>query len=340
MLGLVLLLPSAYTTDGHASQGLSVIGLDSMHSAKAAALNRTEALVQWADRCAAAVPPGLNVQQDCFNLAIAGGGSRTIYDLAQDDGWKRAIHEHQQSVPMELSKSSPPRCFVVELREPAARIESAYKDETGIQGQPINEFFEKHVLASASKMDLGSRVKPIIWYFRNYEGLTPKQGMSPTSTGTILKGTLAFYKDNQDQMQVPGIDVSKATGFEGSDAVPALSDAPLVDCEDNKLVIGFACVETLVPSFEAFVSSAKAGTPITPPTGLQVGVNPVLNASKYPQPVSKFMLSEQNRRIWNDAFNFDDMTLYRHFCLGEVDDALLQQNADAGGVGINTPSRE
>jgi len=98
-------------------------------------------------------------------------------------------------------------------------------------------------------------------------------------------------------------------------------------------VIGFLCEETLVPDFYAFVNSTKAGKPRPPPSGLQVGMNPVINESKYPVPASKFMLSPKNRQLWNDAVMYDDMTLYRHFCLGDVDSSLIQQNEDFGGAG-------
>ena len=75
------------------------------------AANRTIELVQWADKCARIVPPNLDVQRDCFNLAIAGSGSRTIYDMAKNDGWKRAVHAHSETVITQLAESSPPpRC--------------------------------------------------------------------------------------------------------------------------------------------------------------------------------------------------------------------------------------
>ena len=151
---------------------------------------------------------------------------------------------------------------------------------------------------------------------------------------TVDQGTSQFYKEHGDELQVPGIDISKVH-IDENEVAMTMSDAPHVDCEAKQVVTGFLCSETLVPSFESFVTNDQAGTSITPPAGLQVGVNPILNAFKYPEPQSSFMLSEKNRRIWNDAFNFDDMALYRHLCLGKIDDALIQQNQDAGGVGTD-----
>jgi len=311
------------------------------HTAQAAASNRTEALVEWADKCAAVLPPSLDVQKDCFNLAIAGAGSRTIYQSAKQAGWSRAVHEHGFTVMKQLATSSPPRCFVVQLREPAARLESWYKDDCGSCSDSLDEYFEKIILGK-NPSAIPSRNYPVNWYFRNYSGVETtvdgngQRKVSPsddyTDHSAVLWGALSFYKEHGDETQVPGIDVSHVH-MDEKQAAPATVDAPLVDCEEKQIVIGFLCAETLVPSFEAFSSSAKAGEAITPPTGLQVGVNPVLNVSKYPLPTDKFMMSEANRRIWNDAFNFDDMALYRHFCLGEVDDALIQQNADAAGEG-------
>jgi len=302
------------------------------------AANRTIELVQWADKCARIVPPNLDVQRDCFNLAIAGSGSRTIYDMAKNDGWKRAVHAHSETVITQLAESSPPpRCFVVELREPAARIEAWFKECDWVQKSgTLDEFFEKSMLGD--NPHTSERTFPVITYFRNYSGVElPFNGGSVAPADihkkeSLLWGAVQWYKEHGDETQVPGIDVSDVYIDEQIGA-PATVDAPLIDCEEKQIVIGFLCAETLVPSFEAFASSAKVGTPITPPTGLQVGVNPVLNLTHYPEPTSKFMLSEQNRRIWNDAFMFDDMALYRHFCLGEVDDALVQQNDAAGGGG-------
>jgi len=350
MLGLALLLPNAYTTDGHASQGLSVIGLDSMHTAQAAALNRTEALVQWANKCMQ-VPSGLDVQKDCFNLAIAGSGSRTVFAMANDDHWVRAAHEHAHTLAADLSGSNPARCFVVQLKEPAGRLESWYKDlaqrnqQTPAGGTlasvSLDEYFEKHVLGE-DPGNIPERTYPVIKYFRNYSGVDGppnRKGIrkpigSPDYQvyDSIWYGALSFYKEHGDETQVPGIDVSHVHMNEAR-AAPATVDAPLIDCEEKQIIVGFTCVETLVPSFWDFVNKTKAGEAVTPPTGLQVGVNPVLNVSKYPLPTEKFMLSEKNRQIWNDAFMFDDMALYRYFCLGKEDDALRQANEDAGGHG-------
>jgi len=303
------------------------------------AANRTIELVEWADKCAAVVPPNLDVQSDCFNLAIAGSGSRTIYAMAKKDGWKRAVHEHAQTVIRQLIESSPPpRCFVVELREPAARFEAWFKGRGHVkESGTLDEFFETSMLGEDPHTS--ERTIPTIKYFRNYSGVDlPGGGVSQADVhrdSSLLWGAVQWYKEHGNETQVPGVDVSDVYIDEQVGA-PATVDAPLIDCEERQIVIGFLCVETLVPSFEAFVSSAKAGTSVTPPTGLQVGVNPVLNVSKYPEPTSKFMLSEQNRRIWNEAFMFDDMALYRHFCLGEANDALVQQNEAAGGPGTGT----
>jgi len=316
----------------------------------AAAPNRTEALVQWADQCMQVVPAGLDMTKDCFNLAIAGSGSRTIYELAKHEGWKRSFHNHMYSVPYEMAKTPAPRCFVVQLREPAARLESYFKDSQifAPHGQnnrnSVDELFEKDMLPT-SPPNLGSRVFPVHWYFRNYSGVVgrvkkkgePREQINTDSYNifhSILWGAATAYNDRQEEMQVRGIDTS-AIIIDEDEAAPDTVDAPLIDCVERQIVVGFLCAETLVPDFMAFVNSTKTGKSLTPPAGLQVGINPVINESKYPEPASKFILSPKNRQLWNDVFNFDDMTLYRHFCLGDVDESLVQQNDDIGGQGTH-----
>jgi len=311
----------------------------------APAPNRTEALIQWADKCTQVVPEGLNMQKDCFNLAIAGSGSRTIYELAKKEGWKRAIHHHRDTVPILLAKAPAPRCFVVQLREPAARLESYYKDIT--RGKSIDELFEKEVL-QRDPTSIPGRSYPVHWYFRNYSGVlgAVKNHGEPRPTyedesylrmPSLLWGAATWYNEHHEETQVPGIDTS-SIHIDDDEAAPATVDSPLVDCVEKQIVIGFLCGETLVPSFEAFVNSTKAGEPLKSPAGLQVGMNPDIDDSKYPEPLSKFKLSDKNRQLWNDVFMFDDMALYRHFCLGDVDESLVQQNEDIGArVGRGRP---
>jgi len=363
MLSLACLLPSAYITDGRAGVLLLAAAastaplerlkaqLTSTHElgvgqrapnevAATDSPNRTEALIEWATKCTQVVPAGLDMQKDCFNLAMAGSGSRTIYDLAQEAGWTRAAHEHAHTVTMDLASSNPARCFVAELREPAARLESFFKDNADrIKYATMDELFEKKMLEESPR-GIPERNLPVHWYFRDFTGVDAGGDRKPYASAKIasmdqlLWGAVSYYKEHPDQVQVPGIDLSKVNADYETNGAPAAVDAPLVNCEEKQIVVAFVCAETLVPSFWDFVNKTKAGEAVTPPAGLQVGVNPVLNVSKYPEPASKFMLSEANRRIWNDAFNFDDMTLYRHFCLGTVDDALVQQNKDAGGAGV------
>jgi len=308
----------------------------------APAPNRTEALVQWAHKCMQVVPAGLNMQNDCFNLAIAGSGSRTIYSLAQEAGWKRAIHHHGDTVPMMLAKTPAPRCFVVQLREPAARLESYYKDNAD-EGASIDTIFEKEMLRHDPSF-IAERTYPVTWYFRNssgVEGSVIKKGdktrmISKWDTypkhASVLRGAAMWYNEHSEETQVPGIDTSLVQ-IDEDDGAPATNNAPLIDCVEKQIVIGFLCKETLVPSFEAFVNSTTDGKPLNPPAGLQVGMNPDIDDSKYPEPLSKFKLSDKNRQLWNDVFMYDDMALYRHFCLGDVDESLVQQNEDAGGDG-------
>ena len=310
----------------------------------APAPNRTEALIQWADKCTQVVPEGLNMQKDCFNLAIAGAGSRTIYDLAKKEGWTRAAHHHDYSVVRESEKTPAPRCYVVQLREPAARLESYYKDKAqkGEIGGTIDETFEKKILKK-DPHSMAERSYQVNWYFRNYSGVegpmlgkkNPKRAILKTEYydwKAFLWGSAKWYNEHDEETQVPGIDTSSIF-IDEDEASPATVDAPLIDCVEKQIVIGFLCSETLVPSFNAFVNSTKAGEPLQPPAGFQVGKNPDIDDSKYPEPLSKFKLSDKNRQLWNDVFMFDDMALYRHFCLGDVDESLVQLNKDIGGEG-------
>jgi len=311
----------------------------------APAPNRTEALVQWADKCMQVVPAGLNMKDDCVNLAIAGAGSRTIYDLAKKAGWKRAVHQHSDTVLKMLAKTPAPRCFVVELREPAARLESWYKDNVkGAEtGEPIDKIFEKNVLGAGSVYFAEKRSFPVTWYFRNSSGVEgavikgSKNGTRMINTQVtyliaLLWGAAMWYNEHSEETQVPGIDTTSVYIDEDKGA-PAMTNSPLIDCVEKQIVIGFLCEETLAPSFEAFVNSTTDGKPLNPPAGLQVGMNPDIDDSKYPGPLEKFKLSDKNRQVWNNVFMYDDMALYRHFCLGNVDESLVQQNEEAGGFG-------
>ena len=62
------------------------------------------------------------------------------------------------------------RCFVVELREPAARIEAWFKECDWVQKSgTLDEFFEKSMLGD--NPHTSERTFPVITYFRNYSGV-------------------------------------------------------------------------------------------------------------------------------------------------------------------------
>ena len=67
---------------------------------------------------------------DCVNLAPAGTGTRTLYKRLQQYAPRRAHHSHWRTAAFLHSYkrhvSSPPRCFVVTLRDPAERWKTAW----------------------------------------------------------------------------------------------------------------------------------------------------------------------------------------------------------------------
>eukprot|EP00908_Phaeocystis_cordata_P010636 Transcript_2149.p1 GENE.Transcript_2149~~Transcript_2149.p1 ORF type:complete len:385 (-),score=40.38 Transcript_2149:160-1314(-) len=323
----------AGSTSGSSSERTGLVGTGTQQIASS---ERSMQLIRWADKCTQVVPvtEGLDVQKECVNLAIGGAGSRTLYKLADIDHWRWAKHDHLRTVGGMITEKgkNAPKCYVVSLREPAARLESYWHLEGWKhfkkKARTVDEWF-KHVLLVMPKDVGGARKLPVQWYFRNYSGVSNRlppakaNGVVWKDKLTLFWSSVAWYKEHAAESQDPGVDVSWIKIDEEHND-PALLDAPLIDCEAQNFVIGFLCDETLVPSYMAFVNATRMGRTITPPTDLHAGANPTLNASRVSDP-RKYLLSAENRRLYNEAFAGDDMALYRHFCLGEENQNTLAE---------------
>lgn len=335
-------------------------------SADVASSPTDEELIASLDECAQTIPPNLDYEKDCVNLALGGSGSQSLYNLfarksdnqemqdyfdANPATYKWARHDHKETVVNMHEQGA--TCFVLTLREPAARIESFYKDsysaayrKLGTGTVPEPRLTSKGFTQNADSLlevifDPDSRVERSLaldhckgcinlestlpgdarsihtqWYTTNTSRTDEVKGFQiDTPNNQFVWGQ---YKRNIDaydgDMDTSLVNMEPYTGESaGTKAWLPPRIAPL-DCPKLGIHIKHICLSTLDTDFKAWEAAIKTGQTTRIPSGFGLNADWSPAVNVSHYVDSSFIISDDNRRLINEVLYRQDMMVYRHYC--------------------------